>query len=308
MTGLWWTYAATTYLVGAWERLDRPRTWVGLVFFLLGAMLYYSVYALFIGFFMLVFLVGMAFGGGTKNQDSPGRANGRSPLQKQPYPATRNTKIGFLKKTPSPLIAAALALVVAAALALLLYYGQFIEPILTRTLPKLLTSAQEGGPGLGKLPTTWPQYIGDHINRLGGISYGLLWPILLALGSLLTGWKHAAQDEERQPLRRRLLIAWIGTAVVFFLLGYRVDMVDKEIWFVLPALALCVAVTLEWLWHKGPAGRILTIATYLYLAAAGIAFWIIRLSSYLQEWVNTDAPVVGEVVRRVVAMLGLAVG
>ena len=44
-TGLWWCLAATCYLIGGWERLGKVRTWAGLVFFLLGAMLYYSVTA-----------------------------------------------------------------------------------------------------------------------------------------------------------------------------------------------------------------------------------------------------------------------
>jgi hypothetical protein len=288
MMGLWWTFAAITYLVGAWERLNRPRTWAGLVFFLLGAMLYYTVYALFMGILMLVFLAGMAFS--------------------KPLPTPDGGREKGWKKTLSPPAAAALALVAAVVLALLLYYGQFIEPILTRTIPRLLASTQEGGTGLGKEASTWSEYLRSHLVRLSSLGYSLVWPIVLALASLLTGWKHAVENPERRSLKRGLLIAWIGTALVFFLVGYRVDMVDKEIWFVLPALALCAAVTLEWLWRRGPAGRVVTIATNVYLVAASLFFWVLRLSSYLQDWVNTDAPVVGEVVRNVVAMLRLVGG
>jgi len=298
MMGLWWTYAATTYLVGAWERLNRPRTWAGLVFLLLGALLYYTVYALFIGLLMLILLVGMMFG---KPRPIP-TARRATP---QPHSAERGMAGGRGSRAAgarSPLWAAALALGTAVALALLVYYGQFVGPILTRTIPHLLASSQEGG-GLGKEVSTWSAYLGEHLVRLGSLGYSLLWPLLLALAGMLTGWKHAVESQEGRALRRGLLAAWLGTAFVFFLLGYRVDMVDKEIWFALPALALCAAVALEWLWRRGVAGRVIAAATYLYLAAAGLAFWILRLSSYLQDWYNTDAPVVGEVLRGMVAIV-----
>jgi hypothetical protein len=237
---------------------------------------------------MLVFLVGMAL---SKPLPTPGEAGARAAAGGR-----------GAARTLSLLAAAALALVAAAALALLFYYGQFVEPVVTRTIPKLLESAQGGG--VGKETSSWSDYLRDHLVRLSSLGYSLLWPILLGLVGLLAGWKQAVEDPGRRPLRRALLGAWIGTALVFFLVGYRMDMVDKEIWFVLPALALCAAVGLEWLWRRGPAGRIVAVATFLYLGAAGFFFWILRLSSYLQDWVNSDAPVVGELVRRVMAVLG----
>jgi hypothetical protein len=335
MMGLWWTFAATAYLVGGWERLNRPRPWIGLVFFLLGALLYYTVYALFMGIFMLVFLVAVALQPRTGfSPPAPGQVPENSPqgAQRTPgragsserVPGALRGKTGFSSTLPgggkrgtgararfriSPLGAAALALVAAVGLALLIYYGQFVGPIITRTIPKLLEASQQGGAGLGKEPVTWPQYLRDNLTRLGDVSYGLLWPMLLALGSLLTGWKHAAQPgQERRRLRRWLLIAWFVTAFLFFLVGFRIDMVDKEIWFAMPAIALCAAVMLEWLWQRWPAGRAVAVITCVFLAAASLLYWIDRLSTYLQDWINADAPIVGELIRSLAAVLGRVVG
>ncbi|MFN8538039.1 MAG: hypothetical protein U0232_11260 [Thermomicrobiales bacterium] len=33
----------------------------------------------------------------------------------------------------------------------------------------------------------------------------------------------------------------------FFLIGYRLDMVDKEIWYIVPALAVCAGVACDWI-------------------------------------------------------------
>ena len=257
-TGLWWTLAATCYLVGAWERLGHIRTWAGLVFFLLGALLYYTVAATFLVVFLGILLVGLAL-------------NGRG-LQ------------------PRPLGAVALAFLAAAGLATAIYYGQYIGPIAERTIPRLLESLRQGGVGLGVRPVSWPEYLLQHLVRLSGLSYSLIVPLALALGSTFLCWPRG----EVRPLRRWILLAWFGTALLFFLIGFRVDMVDKEIWFVLPAVALCAAVVLERFWRWGKVGRALVIAFFLFLLAASLYTWIFRLSTVTQEWTAHDARIVGE--------------
>ncbi|MGB9724053.1 MAG: hypothetical protein ACPL7G_09170, partial [Chloroflexia bacterium] len=263
-TGLWWTLAATGYLVGAWERLRHPRTWAGLVFFLLGALLYYTVAAAFLVVFLGIFLLGLALDG-----------RGRH---------------------PRPLGAVALALLVALGLATAVYYGQYIGPIATRTIPRLLESIQQGGVGLGVRPITWSEYLLQHLVRLSGLSYGLIGPLALALGSAFLRWPAGGSEAGSTLLllRRWVLLAWFGTALLFFLIGFRVDMVDKEVWFVLPAVALCAAVVLERLWRWGWAGRLLVIGLLLFLAAASLQTWLFRLSTVTQEWTAHDARIVGE--------------
>lgn len=260
-TGLWWTLAATCYLVGAWERLRHIRTWAGLVFFLLGALLYYTVAATFLVVFLGILLVGLA-------------------LNRQ-------------ERHARPLGAVALALLAALGLATAIYYGQYIGPIAEKTIPRFLESLRQGGAGLGVRPVSWPEYLLQHLLRLSGLSYGLIGPLALALGSTFLRWP----EGETRPLRRWVLLAWFGTALLFFLIGFRVDMVDKEIWFVLPAVALCAAMALEWLWRRGRAGRVLVIGLLLFLAAASLYTWVFRLSTVTQEWTAHDARIVGEVAK-----------
>lgn len=271
MAGLWWIMAATTYFVGTWDRLRRPRTWLGLVFFILGALLFYTVFAVFTAIFFGILLVGLA----RQRRRLPGRPAGP----------------------------AALALATAIALALLIYYGQFVGPLLTQTIPTLLEAARQGGAGLGTTPVSWPEYLRANLERLGGLNYGLLLPILLALGSLATGWRHAESPSAPRSLRRWLLGAWFGTTLLFFIVGFRVDMVDKEIWFAMPAIALCGAVTLEWFRRRGRTGRAFALLIYLFLAAAALLSWIGRLATIRQDWVAADARVVGEFLRSLLVLV-----
>ncbi len=260
--GLWWCFAATCYLVGAWERLKHPRTWAGLVFFLLGALLYYTVTAVFLGVFVLLLLAALAW-----------------------------HRRRLAARSAGPL---ALAFLAALGLALAIYYGQYIGPIVRETIPRVIETAGQGGAGLGVVPVSWPEYIRANLTRLAGPNYGLLLPIGLALASLLTGWRRAEWDTGPRALRRSLLLAWFGTALLMFLAGFRVDLVDKEIWFAMPAVALCAAVALEGFWQQGPAGRVLAGATSVYLAAAALLSWFSRLATVRQEWLASDAVIVGQ--------------
>lgn len=263
-TGLWWGFAATCYLVGAWERLTRPRTWAGLVFFLLGALLYYTALAPFVVLFVLILLLGLA-----------GRGRGQPP----------GVRLALL-----------LALVAAIALSLAIYYGQFIGPIMTQTIPRVLESLRQGGTGLGTEPVSWSQYLQDHLTRLGKLRDGrmLLGPLALAAVGFLSVWRWPGEEVGRRGLRRWLLIAWFGTAFMFFLVGFRVDMVDKEIWYVLPAVALCAGAALARFWARGPAGRSLGVLFLLFLAFAALFVWFFRLTTVQQDWLNSDARIVGE--------------
>ncbi|MBN1483422.1 MAG: hypothetical protein JXA37_01760 [Chloroflexia bacterium] len=254
-TGLWWTLAATCYIVGGWERLKQPRTWAGLALFLLGALLYYTVTAAFMGIFVLLLLLGLALNGR--------RLNAR------------------------PLGAILLALLLAVGLATLIYYGQYIRPIVEVTLPYFQKLAREGGGG-GVVPVPWSVYLRQHLERLSSLRYGLVWPMFLGLAGLVVGRKHW-----RRPLPRWLLLAWFGSAFVFFIVGFRVDMVDKEIFYAMPALCLCAGLGLDWLWRRGRAGRLLLAAFYLFQLAASLQTWIYRLSTVIQEWYAHDLPIVG---------------
>lgn len=264
-TGLWWCFAATCYMVGAWERLRHPRTWSGLVLFLLGALLFYTATAAMMGVFVLLLLLGLA----PSARHLPGR----------------------------PLGAVLLALVTAVGLALALYYGQFLVPLVTQTVPKVVEALRHGGVGLGTVPVSWPEYLRAHLDRLGRLRDGrvLLAPLALALIGLGGGGLSQQGPEERWRLRRWVLLACFGTALLFFLIGFRVDLVDKEIWFALPAIALCAGAALECFWRRGPAGRALGVGLLCFLVFAALYLWFFRLSTIRQEWGTSDARIVGAI-------------
>lgn len=284
-TGLWWTLASTCYIVGAWERLRQPRTWAGLALFLLGTMLYYTVMAAFMVVFVAILSVGLALdrwgfrGGRSVEQAVMPRLAGGQPAPGAGSPGRRPIH-------PSGPIA--LALLAAIALSTAIYYGQYIRPIVEVTIPYFRSVAQRGSGG-GVVPVSWSVYLRQHLERLSSLRYGLIWPIVLAGGGLVIGRRHL-----RQARFRWLLIAWFGTALLFFLVGFRVDMVDKEIFYAMPALALCAAIALGWLWRRGRAGRALVVVLVLFLVAASLQTWVFRLSTVQQEWLNSDAPIVGE--------------
>ncbi len=255
-TGLWWTLASTCYLVGGWERLNRPRTWAGLTLFFLGTLLSYTVTATFLCLFVGILLLGLW-------------ANGR-------------------RLASRPLLPIFLSLLAALGLATAIYYGQYIRPMLEVTLPYFRAVAR-GEIGAGVVPVPWSQYLRDHLTRLSSLRYGLIWPLFLALGGVVVGWR-----QFRRPLLRWVLLAWFGTAGLFFLVGLRVDMVDKEIFYLMPALTLCAALLVDYLWKGRPAGRVLVLLLLLFLLAASLHTWISRLSTKQQEWLLSDAPIVGQ--------------
>jgi hypothetical protein len=259
-TGLWWTLASICYIVGSWERLRQPRTWAGLTFFLLGTMLYYTVTATFMGIFLGILLLGLWLENWLQKRRSREKA-GKYPLG-----------------------AILLSLVVAVGLATAIYYGQYIRPVIEVTIPHFLG----GGPG-GTEVVSWSEYLDKHLIRLATLRYGLIWPMLLALAGLLLGRRHL-----RRPFLRWILIAWFGTASVFMVAGRWVDMVDKQHWFAMPALALCAGITIDWLWQRSQTGRVLATTLYLFLAAASIQTWLFRLITKKQIWFLHDARIIGE--------------
>lgn len=79
--------------------------------------------------------------------------------------------------------------------------------------------------------------------------------------------------------------------------------VGQPFFFVLPALAVGGAITLDWLWERWPAGRILAVATYLFLAATSLQTWLYRLATVRQDWSTADPRIVGEKVAPLLAGL-----
>lgn len=201
----WGAFLFLVLLVARFHELRRPAVFIGLLGLLAATMLIYTVTAVFIGLLLLLFMVGVAWRGGTAER-------------RQLVP------LGGI-------------LVGASLLAFFGYYVQFVGPLLTQTLPAF-TSGISQGESLGIARDSFPVYAGKYVGRLW--YYGILLSLLLAP---LGAWRllRGAHDRLAGPL----LTAWFAVLALFFIAGSRIDMVDKELWFTLPIIAVCAGVACD---------------------------------------------------------------
>ena len=74
-----------------------------------------------------------------------------------------------------------------------------------------------------------------------------------------------------------VLAAWYTVGVLFMLAGYRVSMVDKQLFYILPALCLCWAVYADRYWRRGRAAQLMILALYAFTLATALDLWVIRI-------------------------------
>jgi hypothetical protein len=242
--GMWWTLVSTVFIVVAYKRLDRPGPFIALTLLLLATLLIYTVMAVF----MLLFLTLLV-------------------------PAL------WLLDRPARRSVVALALATAAALgiATLLYYGQYIRPIFEQTLPYLLrvggsdtsVGLQNREPFLSYVLNYWPRM--DYLRPSG--SYGLQLALPLGLLGIFSF---------RDRRIRALLACWLAVALAFLVAGSRISMVDKHVFYSIPALALGVGWLMGRLWRRGLPARIMIVSIYLFSLAAALNLWIYRIVSVRQ--------------------------
>jgi hypothetical protein len=243
--GLWWTLVSTVFIVVAYQRLHRPWPFATLTLLLTGTFLLYTVTATFMGGF-LVLLAGALWW--------LNRAEGRRPIYAMLW-----------------------ATVAASGLALLIYYGQFIAPIIERTLPYFSQTIREGQSAIGLEQETWGQYLSKFPDRLDysgrPLYYGLLIPLLFYPLALWLG-----------PTRRLLavLLSALALALLFLVVGLRVPMVDKQVFYMIPFAALAGGVVWARLWRRGRIGRIVTLLWYGFTLVAALDLWLYRVVNVQQ--------------------------
>lgn len=237
--GIWWTLFATTLLVLTHGRWRERRIQLLLIGVLLLTFLFYTVMAVF----MLVFL------------------------------ALLFVSLCIWRRGLPPKQASALFFVAAIAfgLSLIIYYGQYIPPVIERTLPYLQHTVVQGGSNEGQTnQEPFLTYIYLYGGRLGytalPVRYGLWIPLLIAIPGL---WLL-----RRQRLALHVFGAWATVATLFLILGNRVPMVDKHIFYIAPALVICTAAVLD---------RLLSYNRLYLLAIGGI--YLVTFLSALELWI-----------------------
>lgn len=248
--GLWWTLMATTFAVVAWRRLHRPVPFIVLTFLFLGSLLFYTVGGVFMGMFVLIFIPIMWL------------------IAR--YDSTAHDLAAGLR----PFGLAALA---ALALSLLIYYGQYIAPIVERTIPYMLNLATQGPEAVGVERPSFGTYMLSYIPHLDYrmwpgdyLYYGIAIPLLFVVPGFLA--------LRTRSLLWAVLSAWFTVALIFMLAGYRISMVDKQLFYIIPAICICWAVYAERYWHRGRWGKVLIITVYVFTFVSALDLWVLRIA------------------------------
>lgn len=242
--GMWLSLLSAVFIVTAYKRLYQPKPFLVLTFFLLAAMLIYTVMAAFTMLFVGILVVGLWF---------------------------------FDRENRRSVGAIALSAVLAVGLSMLIYYGQYIQPILEQTVPYLLrvgssdtsVGLQNREPFLTYLMNYWPRM--DYLRASG--SYGL--QLAVCLGTL--GLFHF-----RERRAQVVFVAWLAVSLIFLVVGSRISMVDKHLFFAIPALAVGFGWTMGELWKRGRFGQILVWSIYAFTFFAALNVWIYRIISVRQ--------------------------
>lgn len=249
--GLWQTLLANTLIFVFWERLHERKIMALISFVLLLTLLMYTVTGVFMGVFLvtltiLVWLNGMRGG---------------------EWAALRRS-LGALW------IAAGVAI----GLSLLIYYGQYIPPIIERTVPYLGTVFTKGPESVGVERPPFGQYLWGFVPHLDYriwpgdyLYYGIGIPMLFTVPGFIA--------LRRRPMVWLIFAAWFVVAVLFMFAGYRISMVDKQLFYLLPVMCVCWAVYAERYWMRGVAGRVFVTSVFVLSLVSAIALWLQRIAT-----------------------------
>lgn len=233
----WTALLFLVFLATRFHDLRRPWVFVGLLTLLTVTILLYTVTAVFIGL-LLVILIGLL------------ALRGNTAERRQLLP------LGGL-------------LVGASLIAFFSYYVQYVGPLLTETLPAFGSGLSQGE-ALGIDRDPFGVYALKYLGRLW--HYGVLVSLLLTPIGVFT----LLRAEKHDRLAGPLLASWFAVFALFFVAGSRIDMVDKEVWFTVPAIAICAGIAcdaiLAWLGQRlDPLGsRLRAFNATLYRAATTI--------------------------------------
>jgi hypothetical protein len=263
-SGMAFAFAVTVCIVVLWQRLHRRMPFALLTLLLLAAFLFYTVAGVFTGFVLVVFTLLIILAAKTR-----------------PSPATS-----------APLLMRGLrwlwgAIALAVVLVLVIYYGQYIMPIINQTIPYFIENFTSSAESMGKAGDTLVGYITRH-GRLWG--YGLAVPLVLTtywiVSETLMLWRGGGELPQEQELSRVLLWAavtgWMVLTYLFLVLAFKVSMVDKHFFISIPVMVIASAAVLDRLWQRGAALRVLIVVWYGYLAVSAVDLWIMRIVTVRQ--------------------------
>jgi hypothetical protein len=277
--GIWWTLVSTVFIVVAYRRLDQRWPFITLTLLLTITLLMYTVVAAFMGVFLCLLVPALWLIEGTTDERLFDTAQGRPTTNENKRRIGLPSSVFRLTAGRRQVIALALAAIAALELATLIYYGQYIPLILERTVPYFLQGSQPSAAGSGaQQREAFLTYLAQYIPRTGyfrrpPIAYGLQLALLLAAVSLAGLGR---------PRLRAVLICWALVAALFTVAGSRIDMVDKQVFYLVPALALLAGRLLARLWQRGLPARLVVASIYIFTFASALDLWIFRIMTIRQ--------------------------
>lgn len=264
---LWLGFLCIVLVVALWQNLARPKVWLPLTLLLALTMMAYSVTAVFMGMLLYGWALGLFFITGRKEKLA--RQNGL-------------------------VLAASCSL--AAVIAIATYYFQFVPDIattLTSFNSSLETKGSLGGFGNRTLTYYLGLYLGDVFFRYAAGSFIVIALVVwswLVFGRRSKSGQLAVTATDAPNVASLRYSGWLWLAgswfAVFMLFGlaqWKVDMVNKQVWFVLPLVVILAGVGLSWLWqrYKTPALMLATrtaiSALVLWTFYGAMALWIYRV-------------------------------
>ncbi len=146
-------------------------------------------------------------------------------------------------------------LILAEVAAFLIYHVWYVPVVVAETIPAISSALSQRVARADALPLPTPAIDGAFIVN------HLTWPgIALILVGAVMIWPAAQRAH-------RLLIGWWAVLILYSLVNWTIaDMILKHVFFMLPLAAICMALALDWLWRRGPAGRAAVGVSLVYLA------------------------------------------
>ena len=249
--GLWLTLVCNTIIICAWDRLHERRVMITLSVLLLATFLLYTVTGVFMGLFLVLLTILVWLN------------------------ALRGKEWAGLRRQLAPLWSAA---GVAIALAILIYYGQYIPLIIQQTLPYMQTVFTQGPQSVGVVRPPLSTYLWTFVPHLDYriwpgdyLYYGLAIPLIFMIPGFIA-------------MRERLLpwvafAAWGSLALLFMLAGYRISMVDKQLFYLIPVICICWALFADRIWARWNWGPWAVVAVLIYSLYAALDQWLIRIAT-----------------------------
>jgi hypothetical protein len=206
---------------------------------------------------------------------------------------------------------AAITLGIGWAFALGIYYGFYVIPVVTQTLPGLASKVGQGenvGSRSATLTGFWPELVAHFhllpflvtVGLLAYLAYLYRKPGQKDRNESNDGFGEMVTGEIQRPAVL-LLLAWLGTFLLFSLAASRINLLHKHMLFALPLFALgcglALAFLLEanrrwrersalpaadgWRRYSGWSVMLLIAAVAIYFISAGSYTWFQRVINYI---------------------------